>query len=380
MALMLTIAALGLFLLPDEDAEEVAVATPTSTLTLTPSITPTTTSTPRPSVTSLPTITATPLSTADPDSIATSIAQPLDADDRAVNVSRAESPFTINPAPQRSAIVTHVVQRGETVNDIATRYGLEEYTLIWSNRRFYNNALQVGFEMMILPFDGALHIVQQPVTIQELAEQYLVDPLTIINSDFNALRDANPEHLLPAGLRVVIPGGTGAWEPLYYEPPNSVYANVESTGSGLTQIYNGEAVFGQGQPGSCGVQPIYGGGMPVTLPTRGYVLTNDYTQAHPGVDLAGRMGDPVYAVGSGTVIFRGWSTWGYGYTIVVAHGPVMSLYAHLSEIDVWCGQIVEAGQRIGGLGNSGNSSGPHVHFEIRNVTGVRENPHSYLGW
>lgn len=374
----LTLAALLLFFVPADEEQEVLPLTPSNTAT--PSLTPTITLTPLPSPSPSPTVTATPLATADADSIATSIAQPLTDDGTAVRLARSESPYTINPAPQRSEIVTHVVQRGETVNDIATRYNLEDYTLIWSNRRFYHNALQVGFEMTILPFDGALHVVQQPLTIAELAEQYLVEPYAIIDSDFNDLRDANPEHLLPPGLRVVIPGGTGAWEPLYYEPPNSVYANVESSGSGLTRIYNGEAVFGEGQPGSCGVQPIYGGGMPTTLPTRGYVLTNDYTSAHPGVDLAGRMGDPVYAVGSGTVIFRGWSTWGYGYTVVVAHGPVMSLYAHLSEIDVWCGQVVEGGQRIGGLGNSGNSSGPHVHFEIRNVSGTRENPHSYLGW
>lgn len=377
-AIGFTILAGLLFVLP-VDEEEPQALPPTSTATPPPSLTPTVTDTPRPSITPSPTVTNTPVATADADAVATSIAEPL-TDIDALNVARSENPFTFNPEPQRNEIITHVVTRGETVNDIAARYGLSDNTLIWSNRRFFHNALQVGFQMTILPFDGALHVVQQPMTIRTLAAQYLVEPLVIIDSDFNSLDGAEPDNLLPPGLRVVIPGGIGAWEPLYYEPPNSVFANVESTGSGLTRIYNGEAVFGEGQPGSCGVQPIYGGGTPTTLPTRGYVLTNDYTAAHPGVDLAGRMGDPVYAVGSGTIIFRGWSTWGYGYTIVVAHGPVMSLYAHLSEIDVWCGQIVEAGQRIGGVGNSGNSSGPHVHFEIRGVTGVRENPHNYLAW
>ncbi|MBE0690682.1 MAG: M23 family metallopeptidase, partial [Anaerolineae bacterium] len=65
------------------------------------------------------------------------------------------------------------------------------------------------------------------------------------------------------------------------------------------------------------------------------------------------------------VIFRGWNSFGYGYAIVLAHGPFTTVYGHLSDINVSCGQSVSPGQVIGGSGNSGNSSGPHLHFEIR---------------
>ena len=65
------------------------------------------------------------------------------------------------------------------------------------------------------------------------------------------------------------------------------------------------------------------------------------------------------------VIFSGWNSFGYGYTIVLSHGPFTTVYGHLSRIDVRCRQSVGAGQVIGALGNSGNSTGPHLHFEIR---------------
>ena len=76
-------------------------------------------------------------------------------------------------------------------------------------------------------------------------------------------------------------------------------------------------------------------------------------------------GTPVRAANGGTVIFSGWNSFGYGYTIVLAHGPFTTLYGHLSDINVGCGQYVSSGQLIGAVGSSGNSSGPHLHFEIR---------------
>ena len=131
--------------------------------------------------------------------------------------------------------------------------------------------------------------------------------------------------------------------------------------------------------GSCGVQAVYDGTMPGVGPVSGYVLTTDFNWNHRGLDLSAREGTPVKAVGAGIVVFAGWSTWGYGYAIVVAHGPVMTLYAHLTGTGfVWCGKQVQAGEHIANVGSTGNSSGPHLHFEIRNSSGVPQNPRDYL--
>lgn len=94
---------------------------------------------------------------------------------------------------------------------------------------------------------------------------------------------------------------------------------------------------------------------------------------HSGVDLVASMGTPVFAIASGTATVIHSAT-GYGLHILIAHGSgISSLYGHLSEVDVVDGEDVVAGEVIGRVGSSGNSTGPHLHFEIRK-NGVPENP------
>jgi murein DD-endopeptidase MepM/ murein hydrolase activator NlpD len=110
-----------------------------------------------------------------------------------------------------------------------------------------------------------------------------------------------------------------------------------------------------------------------------YTITRPFTSWHTGIDLAAPSGTPVLAANGGVVIFAGWNSWGYGNTIVLSHGPFTTLYGHLSSINVGCRQVVNAGQVIGGVGSSGNSSGPHLHFEIRYLD-VPTNPASTIGF
>jgi murein DD-endopeptidase MepM/ murein hydrolase activator NlpD len=87
----------------------------------------------------------------------------------------------------------------------------------------------------------------------------------------------------------------------------------------------------------------------------------------------------IYAADDGVVVYSGWNNYGYGYVIVIDHGNGwQTLYAHLDTINVGCGQAVFQGNTIGTMGVSGNSSGPHLHFEMRSDIWGRVNPVSYL--
>jgi murein DD-endopeptidase MepM/ murein hydrolase activator NlpD len=100
---------------------------------------------------------------------------------------------------------------------------------------------------------------------------------------------------------------------------------------------------------------------------------------HPGIDIATQLGDPIYASDTGVVVFAGWNSQGYGNLVVLDHGNGWeTLYAHLSQFNVDCGQAVYQGNVIGYAGSTGNSTGPHLHFEILNDTYGRVNPWSYL--
>lgn len=94
---------------------------------------------------------------------------------------------------------------------------------------------------------------------------------------------------------------------------------------------------------------------------------------HTGVDIAGPYGQPIIAAAEGLVIHAGWRG-GYGLAVVIDHGGgLATLYAHQSSINVAEGQVVTAGQKVGSIGSTGQSTGPHLHFEVR-VNGVPKDP------
>ena len=101
---------------------------------------------------------------------------------------------------------------------------------------------------------------------------------------------------------------------------------------------------------------------------------------HPGIDYDGETGDPVVAAAQGAVVHAGPAPVGYsgyGLLVVIDHGGVTTLYAHLSRIDVAVGQRVGAGERVGLIGTTGSVTGSHLHFEVR-VNGVPVNPNPWL--
>jgi murein DD-endopeptidase MepM/ murein hydrolase activator NlpD len=98
---------------------------------------------------------------------------------------------------------------------------------------------------------------------------------------------------------------------------------------------------------------------------------------HAGIDFKGEIGSPIFAAAPGRVTFAGQKS-GYGNAIEITHGNgMLTRYAHLSRIDVTVGQQVAAGATIGGLGNTGRSTGPHLHFEVR-INDRAVNPRPFL--
>lgn len=106
-----------------------------------------------------------------------------------------------------------------------------------------------------------------------------------------------------------------------------------------------------------------------------------YAHWHTGIDIAAGYGSPIRAAASGVVIQAGWlggGNWGYGNSIIIVHdGTYSTLYGHLSGVAVGVDQAVRQGQVIGYEGSTGNSTGPHLHFEVR-VNGNPVNPSAYL--
>jgi murein DD-endopeptidase MepM/ murein hydrolase activator NlpD len=102
---------------------------------------------------------------------------------------------------------------------------------------------------------------------------------------------------------------------------------------------------------------------------------------HTGIDLGSKgsvIGGRVEAVRNGTVIRAGWDTTGYGNLVVVDHGDgLKSYYSHLNSISVGVGQQVNINTQVGTLGTTGNSTGPHLHLEVR-LNNVPQNPRNYI--
>ncbi|MCS6848111.1 MAG: M23 family metallopeptidase [Candidatus Roseilinea sp.] len=158
-------------------------------------------------------------------------------------------------------------------------------------------------------------------------------------------------------MRIVVPGGVKPFVPRVVEVD---VRRAPASGASNT-----------------GPAPRFAAGGAFAWPTRGYI-SQGFRYYHRGVDIANAIGVPIYASDGGYVTYAGWSNVGYGYMVQIDHGNGFStLYAHLSQWYVDPGQAVSRGQIIGAMGSTGNSTGPHLHFEIR-YGGVPQNPLVYL--
>lgn len=286
-------------------------------------------------------------------------------------VSRADLPKfvpTINKAavnrktllhtafPQRPSteVKTYVVRQGDSLFGIAQTFKVKPETLLWANYDLLNDnpdLLSVGMELKIPPVDGVYYQWQAGDTVESVAARFEAKIQDVLSWPGNPFDLTNP--ILEPGTWVMVPGG-------HREFRQWVIPVIPRGRAGVSK-----SVYGAG---ACegGYDGAYGSGSFVWPVGNHYLSGNDYWSGHLGIDLAAGEGAPVYAADSGVVVFSGWATGGYGYTIMVDHGNgYQTLYAHLSGINATCGRSVGQGQVIGYAGSTGNSTGAHLHFEVR---------------
>lgn len=236
---------------------------------------------------------------------------------------------TLVHKPTSDQISIYVVRQGDTLSQIAEMFDVSVNTIKWGND-LRSNTLKVGETLVILPISGVKHTVAKGDTVASLAKKYKGDADEIIA--YNNLKKGDS---LIIGSEIIVPDG----EVLV---PASI---IKPTGSSGLKEYAGYYM-----------RPITGGRKSQGL------------HGYNGIDLAAPMGTPIFATADGEIIIARTNGWngGYGKYIVIRHNNgTQSLYAHANTINVSAGDIVKQGDVIGAVGNSGKSTGPHVHFEIR---------------
>lgn len=274
--------------------------------------------------------------------------------------SLAPNPIAVTYKPKSPShtFITYTVKAGDTAIGIAQQFGIQEETLLGGNEFLSTDAgmLQPGTVLIILPVDGVLHTVSEGETLEDLAGQFAVPVEDIIayapnNLEFPFRLQADSQILIPGAVR----------EAFFWEPPVAI---VTASSGGSPESLQGIYVANLGT-GS------------FIWPIGSRNISQYYWYGHQGVDITAVEGSAVYASDTGTVTYAAWSPYCYGSLIVLNHGNgYETFYAHLSGINVSPGQVVTKGNVIGASGNTGCSSGPHLHFEIRFNRG-RYDPLSY---
>ncbi len=268
-------------------------------------------------------------------------------------ISRRTELHTLIPTRGRNSVITYTVVTGDTLFGIAERFALRPETVLWGNYLTLKDdphSLRPGQVLTILPVDGTYHYITAGNTLDKIAAFYRVTVEAIVDWPGNELDSANPA--LKPDTYLVIPGGRRELQ-VWTVPGNLTRAST----------LKGANNFGQCPGGYTGALGTGALGWPTDAR---YLSGFNFSAVHRGIDLRAPLGAPIYAVDAGVVVYAGWNDWGYGNLVVIDHGNGwQSVYAHLSQWNVVCGQSVRAGEVIGLSGNTGRSSGAHLHFELR---------------
>jgi murein DD-endopeptidase MepM/ murein hydrolase activator NlpD len=269
--------------------------------------------------------------------------------DEAATDQSAEQEITTQEAPD-VAITTYVVKSGDTLSGIAAKFGISVNTIRWANDLTEKTSkIAIGDELVILPVSGIEYTVKKGDTLSGIASKYDVDQEDILK--YNDIE----KNAIKVGMDLIIPGA----EPIKAATPKPVAkSSTPKTPTTTTQASDDR----QDQKDSSSDS--------YTSPVSG-ILTQGIHDGN-AVDFGVPVGTSVRAFKSGTVIIAkaGGYNGGYGSYIVINHeGSCQTQYSHLSKVSVAVGDNVSQGETIGLSGNTGRSTGPHLHFNVRNCGG-----------
>ena len=255
---------------------------------------------------------------------------------------------TIISAKPRDKVENYTVKSGDTLASIGKKFGISIDTIKWAND-LKSDTIKPEQTLKIAPVTGVVHTVVSGETIYSIAKKYQIPAQNIVNFIFNDFADIDT-FALRAGQILYIPDGV-------IEPEQPKYAAMAPHYANAIAGVRGSSNF--------------------IWPTTG-IITQYPTWYHMAFDIASNSLPPIIAADTGTVTYAGCINWGYGCHVVVDHGNgYQTLYGHMSAISVNAGQEVNQGQQLGNMGSTGNSTGPHCHFEIR-LNGELQNPQNYL--
>jgi murein DD-endopeptidase MepM/ murein hydrolase activator NlpD len=235
--------------------------------------------------------------------------------------------------------VPYTVVGGDIIGEIAKTFGLYEDTIISVNGIRNSRLLQIGQVLKIPNQDGILHKAGRGETVQDIAKRYSAEP--------ESIRTANElfSDTVSPGSTLFIPGSRLDWVSL--------------------QEINGDLFI---------------------WPVRSYITSNygyrrspftGVRQFHTGLDIGAPAGTPIAAAMSGRVSDTGFNSTMGNYVVITHHSGYRTLYGHMSLIRTKPGAYVRTGERIGDVGSTGLSTGPHVHFMVYK-NGVTVNPRALM--
>ena len=294
------------------------------------------------------------------------------------------------PPPKRAEEITYKIKKKDTIPAIAKRYGVKQDTILMNNKDALNNKLKIGDTITFPSIDGLYYKLEKNDTLAKIAKKYGISVVDIV--DYNNI---NPKKL-KAGATIFLKGVTlqkykdvegrliaaqqakedkkkNKNKEKPEKPPKGAKGSVpppppppqDDDDGGRSAAYSGAGF----------AYPVRYAGVSSPFGNRFHPVLKRYI-LHTGVDLVAKY-VPLRAAKSGVVTFAG-NMSGYGKIIIIRHdNGYETRYAHLSVISTNVGEHVNQGDLIGKTGNSGRTTGAHLHFEIRQ-NGVPKDPVKYL--